>query len=396
MKKTLAVLLLICMLLSSCAFADSEGETPYEGHDWTYISSYSTTLFVTVKNSSDEPVSVNGRCTASDEEGNVLSTATMNIRVIGPGEESVGVFRFEGITEKAQLNYELSYGPVTGVMPVLSELSVEPYPNEEGVTVLVTNRARVSAVSPVLYCLFFDENDELLSYAYSYLTDFDEELKPGVTMAEQMNSAGAFDHYRLYLSAYAREGAYLPKSYRVKEEDFLFTEYAEITPLDTTYYVAVQSNAVIPVGIRANAIAYDAEENVLGAANALIDVLAPGEEAQVAFTFYYVIGCDHIAYRLFFNETPSVLSAISDMSTEISFEEEDIFLTVTNTSDKPIRSAYATVLFADAERAVVASQMFSCADNEGELKPGASLTKKITSEADFEAIEVYVSGQKDF
>ena len=394
MKKTVSILLLVCLLVCSCAFADAEPDAACEEHSWVYVSSYSTTCFVTVKNNSAAPVSVSGRCTALDSEGTVLGTATMNIRVIGPSEESIGVFRFEGITDAEKLEYELAYETPT-VSSILSSLLVDSHGNTEGVTVLVTNTASVPASGPLIYCLFFDENDALVSYAYSYLTDYDEELKPGVTLAEQLNSAAAFDHFRLYMSAYAGIGQIAPVTPRVSEADFSFKEYAEATPFDTTYYVAVKSSASVPVGIRANAIAYDADNNVLGAANALIDVLAPGEETVTVFTFYFVTGCDHIRYRLFFDERPRVRSAISDMETRISYSGEDINVTVTNTGEKPIRYANLTALFTDETGAVVSMQMFSCADDEGELKPGVSVTRKITPDVNFESLELYVSGQKD-
>lgn len=386
MKKTAALMLLICLLVSSCAFANAE--TGLEVHDWVYVSSYSTTVFVSIKNGTGEPVSVDGRCIAEDTGGILLGTASTSVRVIGPGEETVAMFRFEGLTEPCVYDYDLSTGPASAA-PVLSDLQAETHLNPEGVTVIVTNAGEVPAENPVLYCLFFDENDVLTSYAYSYLTDYDEELKPGAVMAEQLNAADAFDHCRVYLYAYAGEAPAAPVEPRMKQSDLSFTEYAEETPFDTTYYVIIKNSGEIPVGIRTNAIAYDADGNVLGAANDLIDVLAPGEEAPAVLGFDFVTNCDHISCRVFFDETPGSVSAAADMEKKITYADEDIQLTVTNTGAAPIRHASATVLFADAEGRVVASRMLTFTDDEGEFKPGASVTKKITPDVNFEAILVY-------
>ena len=394
MKRCVCVLILLCLLLGSFSSAAEESEPVCGSHEYLFVSSGFVTCFVTVENSTDVALSVSGHCTASDTEGNPLPARSMSIPVLGPGEESVGVFRFDGAVEPSSVSCELSC-TVVDTEPVLSSLRLDPYPNEEGVTVLVTNTGAVPAVNPVVYSLFFDEEDMLLSYAYSYLTDYDDRLKPGASMAEQMNAAGPFDHCRLYLSAQPFEGSYTPAPAAVSMADLRFKEYVQKTPLSTTHYVAVTSRADIPVGMHANAVAYDAEGNVRGAANALIDVLAPGEETVAVFTFYYVTDCAYIDFTVFFDESPAVRSAVGDLDTKLTYAGEDIQVTVTNTGEKPVRYAYLTVLFADETGAAVYVETLYCADEEGELKPGAAVTRTVSPGVNYEAIELYVSGETD-
>ena len=98
----------------------------------------------------------------------------------------------------AKVDYTLDYDENPYYKPVVNDLSVEQTFNDENVTVSVTNNSENPALFVSVYAIFFDSNNNVVNYNSTYITDSDNEIKPGKTISGQLDCYGKYDYAEVY------------------------------------------------------------------------------------------------------------------------------------------------------------------------------------------------------
>lgn len=168
--------------------------------EYSYESYGDVLYYLIVKNNSEYSIGIDANGNAYDADGNVISADDMEIDVIGPGQQSIGYFYFDGGEGMDHVDYQLDVNTDLYYSDVLANLSIEQTVNEKNVIVAVTNNGDTTAEFVEAYALFFDADGNVVRYTSEYVTDDDYEINPGKTELKQIDAYQEFDHVEIYLT----------------------------------------------------------------------------------------------------------------------------------------------------------------------------------------------------
>lgn len=187
-------------------------------------------------------------------------------------------------------------------------------------------------------------------------------------------------------------------------DDLQFTEYSLEDDFGTNYLVAVKNNSDLTVGISANATAYSADNNLLGAASSEIDVLGPNEESVLDFYFSSVSGIDHIDYKdnlQFVTGTNLYYKpVISNLSVQDGLNGDVLTLAVTNNGDYAAEFVEAYAIFMDASGTPLQIASNFITDSNSEIAPGAMQSTQIEyysayDKGEYDHVTYYLTGRAE-
>ena len=170
--------------------------------DYMYENSIGDSLyFLVIKNNGEVDTGIAGNATAYDVEGNVLGADDTEIDVIGPGQESITYFYFDGASGIDHVEYQLQCVTDLYYKDGLSLLSYEKSENAENVIVTLTNNGDEAVSFAEGYALFFDAEGNMVGFSSNYFTDDDSEIKPGESITKEMDFYGqSYDHTEVYFT----------------------------------------------------------------------------------------------------------------------------------------------------------------------------------------------------
>lgn len=177
----------------------------------------------------------------------------------------------------------------------------------------------------------------------------------------------------------------------ISESDLDITEYLlereSFTGTNTWYFLVVKNNSTAIIRMSYNAVARDADDKAIGAADGFPIVLGPGGEA-VTFTFFEdVAGVDHVSRTLTLEETDKFRPEISNLEAEPSINKNNVVVTVTNKGEKAVTNFYVDVLFFDKD-----GKFVECSSEKiDELLPGASTAKQIEAYVKYDSVKILFS-----
>lgn len=187
---------------SSSQATNSVSEADFDVTEKKWENSIGDTLwFLVVKNNSEYDVGIKANGTAYDQSGNVLGASNASIDAIGADQTSICYFYFDGVNGIDHVDYQLSFDTNLYYEDVIHNLSSSATINDSNVVVAVTNNGDKSADFVQIYALFLDAQGNIVAYDSTYVTDNDSEIKPGVTLTEQLTVYGkSFDTVELYFT----------------------------------------------------------------------------------------------------------------------------------------------------------------------------------------------------
>ena len=141
-----------------------------------------------------------GNAAAMDAAGNVMGADDMSIDVIGPGQESIGYFYFDDVSGVDSVSYKLQGDPDCYYADIIAGLEGDASINNNNVIITLTNNGTIPAKFVEVYALFFDANDNVVDWDYTYVTDDDNEIKPGNMLSAQLDTNSAFDSVELFIT----------------------------------------------------------------------------------------------------------------------------------------------------------------------------------------------------
>ena len=154
----------------------------------------------------------------------------------------------------------------------------------------------------------------------------------------------------------------------------------------------VKNNSSKTVGININVIAYDASGKMIGAGDAIVDIIGSGEETMTQVFFDTVTGIDHLGYTMSFKTQYSpVLSKLSITEKQTS---EGVEVSVTNNTTKNVKFLQAYALFFDSNDNLIYENSTYFIDEDGQFKAGDTLTQEIMSLKDFASVKCFYAIRK--
>ena len=380
---------------TTSAVATTASDEEFEKTGYLYENSIGDSLyFYIVKNNSQATVGVEGNATAYGSSGDVIGANQKNIDVLSPGETSLMVFYFENVTGIDKVDCSLSYDTSPYYKPVIKNIRLEQTVNDQNMTIMATNEGTTNAQFVEAYALFFDADNNVIAYDSHYITDGDDEIKPGATLSVQLDTHEGFDHVECFLSGRS-DGQSSEVSAEVSDSDFAVKEYSYENSIgDSMWFLVIGNNSEKAVGININMTAYDADGNVIGADSGEIDVIGPGEKSIANFYFDSVAGIDHVEYTMGYDTDPYYKSVLSDLDVVESINDQNVVVTVTNNGSEAAQYVEAYAIFLDSAGNVVYQDSTYVVDDDSEIKPKATLSKQLDANGAFDTVEVYLTGRK--
>lgn len=404
MKRILMALLLATLVFTGCGSSGTAQPSANEGgisdadfEKVGYLNENSmgdSAYFYIVTNNSRTIVDIEGEAAALDKDGKELGTDKKYIDVLAPGETSIMQFYFDDVTGIDKVDCQLTYAEEHTYQPVIADIKTEDTVSDQHLTVRATNEGKLTAQFVEVYALFFDKDNNVISYDSTYITDSNSEIKPGVTISAQLDAYTDFDHVEYYLAGRA-DGTSVESSSEVSDKDFTVKEYLCESSSDTSCFLAITNNSDKTVGIDANLTAFNAKGEAIGADDGSLDVIGPGEESVMTFYLDGVKDVDKVEYTMNYDTTLSYKSGLQDLEVSHSVNDRDVEVTVTNKGAEASEFVEAYVLFLDADGKVVLQESGYITDNDNELKPGATLSEEFSAYKEFDSVVVYMTARRD-
>ncbi len=186
------------------------------------------------------------------------------------------------------------------------------------------------------------------------------------------------------------------KEPKLSFDDLEIKEYSYDLYGTTEYFLVIKNLTDYTFDLSANVIAYDKENDMIGATDGEIDVLGPGETSIMPLFFMNVSGIDHIDYSgMKYTIDPYYKPVISGLSVKESQKGSNLILAVTNNNDYPAEFVEAYALFFDKKNKLIGydSQYFT--DDASEIKPNDTIIQQLTSFKKFDHVEYYFTGRAD-
>ena len=408
MKRALALVLILVMFFTFSGFGSKISNTPaeapaetgnsipdgFEATTYLYESSYGdTTFFVVVKNNTDTAVSISGNALAKDAAGLSIGAGNFSIDVLGPGEESIGYSYFNNVSGVDSVSFQMVAKADPRYSPVVGNMDVVRYDNAGNVSLSVTNNGSYGAQYVEAYALFLDSNDRVIRYSSSYITDIDNEIKPGDTLYAQLNSYDSYDHALVYLTGRSDGKASHAENPFDAEQLSVREFWYESRWGDTYLFLAVTNNSDHDVEVEGNAAAVDANGNVLGADDLDIDVIGPGQESIGYFYFDDVTGADHVDYKLQGDPDSYYVDIIAGLEGDASINNSNVVISLTNNGPIPAKFVQVYALFFDANENMVDWDYTYVTDDDNEIKPGSTLSAQLDTRENFDYAELFITGR---
>lgn len=176
----------------------------------------------------------------------------------------------------------------------------------------------------------------------------------------------------------------------VTEDDFEITEHIATFSYDkedTCYFMIIKNNSTETVRLEFNLKAHDSKDNVIGATDAYVLLLGPGEET-VCFSFFKgVRGVDHVSRIMTINENVKLEPQIGKLESETHINKKNVILTVTNKGENEATEFFAYLLYFDKNGKLVdysSEEIYS-------LMPGATYSKQFDTYVKYSTVKVYYS-----
>lgn len=180
------------------------------------------------------------------------------------------------------------------------------------------------------------------------------------------------------------------------DEEFEKTGYLYENSIgDTLYFYIVKNNSKASVAVDGNAIAYDSSGNSIGADQAEIDVLGPGETSIMYFYFDSVKGIDKVDCTLSYDTTPYYKPIVNGIRMEQSLNDKNLTVVATNEGSLNAQFIEAYALFFDSDNKIISYDSAYITDGDSELKPGATMSAQLDAYNGFDHVECYLRGRSN-
>lgn len=164
---------------------------------------------------------------------------------------------------------------------------------------------------------------------------------------------------------------------------------------DKTYHIMIVKNTgEKTVDLSSESIAYDKENNILGASYGEVKAVGAG---CTSILYEYYTGISGISYyKTNFSKTEDdyYKSVLEYLKSDISVSEDKVLVTCKNTGSETAEYVEAKVLFFDDNGKLVYFDERYLTDDNHEIKPDFAISQYISCKVPFSSAEVYLTGRR--
>lgn len=184
---------------SQLAYDDPNADFPAKGYTWS--TSMYHYLGLVVRNNTPLTVEIEANVVFKDASGKIVGAKNSSEYAFESGCDIALIFSSDISFDSYE--YDISASPETYYSPVLSSLEYEVTINESKAILSVTNTGSKAAQFVEAYVLFMND-DEVVYYSSHYITDNDNEIKPGKTLLQEFNAYRTqFDSIQVFFTGRA-------------------------------------------------------------------------------------------------------------------------------------------------------------------------------------------------
>lgn len=167
-------------------------------NEYSYENTYATYYFLIVRNDSDEILGVGDNAIAKDENGASVGATSTSEDAVSPGAEICLVNYFDD-TKAASFEYTLEASKEKYYGAIYDDIETETNDAGNKVVITCTNKGNDPLLFVEAYALFFKDGN-VVYYGSTYITDDDSEIKPGKTIAADIDSYEDYDEVKVYIT----------------------------------------------------------------------------------------------------------------------------------------------------------------------------------------------------
>lgn len=187
------------------------------------------------------------------------------------------------------------------------------------------------------------------------------------------------------------------KKPKLEESDYLkqleIKEYFYTNSINDTYYcMVVKNNSDTTLKLNANVTAKDDSGNLIGAKTIEHEAVENGYSVCMT-TIFDGKNVSSFEYSITAKPDEYYEPVLSDISFEVTATDKKAIVSCTNNGNEPAEFVEIVALFFK-EGNIVYSGSTYCIDDDSQLKPENTIIKEINGYADFDTVEVYLSGRK--
>lgn len=168
-----------------------------EVSQFSYSNDYWNYAFLTIKNNSEYNLDISANVTFYNEAGELVGAKNASQEAVESGYDTILYFMPDEAF--ATMEYELEVSEEDQFDCVQSELSYEATEAKNKIILSVTNNGEEAAEFVEASVLFFN-GENVVEFSRNYITDDDNELKPGKTIMKEMDCYEDFDSYQVFFS----------------------------------------------------------------------------------------------------------------------------------------------------------------------------------------------------
>lgn len=161
----------------------------------------------------------------------------------------------------------------------------------------------------------------------------------------------------------------------------------------TYHFMVIRNNSEVTVDVSTSSLAYKQDGTLISVDDASFDALGAGCTSVIYEAFDTESVVSYYETELTVSKSKYYESVIQDLSYKQNDIENGAIFQVTNNGSESARFVKGYVLFFDGEKLVDYDSTYFT-DDDSELKPGATISKQMTSYKDFDRVEFYLTGRK--
>lgn len=171
-------------------------------------------------------------------------------------------------------------------------------------------------------------------------------------------------------------------------------EYSfENTIGDTLYFLAITNQSDLTVEVGVNAVAKDAEGNIIGAADSDERAIGSGETVCLCNYFNGVTGANSFEYTLNVQEEQYYETVVEELSLVETKTDKKVIVTCTNNGNEAVKKVEVYALFF-CNGELMGYDSTSIKDSDREIKAGATLSGELSFSKPYDDVKVFVHGYK--
>lgn len=157
--------------------------------------------------------------------------------------------------------------------------------------------------------------------------------------------------------------------------------------------IVLKNNGSVSADVTISSVAYDANDNVIGAGNETIRSLGVNCITALEIPFRDTVGVDKCDSKIDVKATKSDKSILQDLKLDVNALDKKVILTCTNEGEKTGSFIKCFVVYLDKDGNIVKTDSIYLTDDENEIKPGDTITKQQTTYDDYDSVEAYLQGK---